>query len=297
NIMDMATTSADYSNRANEHLAFSFLTEEVTSRYAIGALLGRGGFGAVFAGVRIADSREVAVKVFKKDPYFGMMTMPGETGVLPIEVGLMELVSKPFGSPYVLELLEWFEIPNFIVLILERPSPCVDLADFCEHYNGKLPEALARDIMLQLVQAAYHCYNCGVFHNDIKPGNVLINTETMQIKLFDFGSGKLLKDEPYNCCTSTPVYSPPEYFKHNQYRGCPATIWSLGLVLYILVCGDIPFKSWEEMIQGYLHFPPGISKDCCKLISWCLKQNPKSRPSFRQILRHRWFRAGQCRVQ
>lgn len=49
----------DYSNRAKEHLAFSFLTEEVTSRYAIGALLGRGGFGAVFAGVRKADAREV----------------------------------------------------------------------------------------------------------------------------------------------------------------------------------------------------------------------------------------------
>ncbi|XP_053337567.1 serine/threonine-protein kinase pim-2-like, partial [Clarias gariepinus] len=185
---------------------------------------------------------------------------PGETGVLPIEVGLMELVSKPFRSPYVLELLEWFEIPNFIVLILERPSPCVDLLGFCDFYNGKLPEALARDIMLQLVRAAYHCYNCGVFHNDIKPENVLINTLTMQIKLIDFGSGKLLNDEPYNYCTSTPVYSPPEYYTQKQYMGCHATIWFLGVVLFQMVCGDIPFKSSTEIIQGHLHFPPVISK-------------------------------------
>lgn len=112
----------------------------------------------------------------------------------------MELVSKPFHSPHVLELLEWFAIPNFTVLILERPSPCMDLLDFCELYGGKLPEPLAQDIMRQVVKAARHCCDQGVFHNDIKPENILINIETMQVKLIDFGCGDLLQDTPYEYC-------------------------------------------------------------------------------------------------
>lgn len=112
----------------------------------------------------------------------------------------MEMVSEPLRSPYVLELLQWFEIPNYIVLILERPHPCMDLLEFCEVRSGKLPEPLARDLILQMVQAARHCCDSGVFHNDIKPGNALINTETLQVKLIDFGGGDLLKTTPYTYC-------------------------------------------------------------------------------------------------
>lgn len=112
----------------------------------------------------------------------------------------MKMTSKTFRSPYVLELLEWFLISKYVVLILERPRLCMDLLEYCKLHGGKLPEPLAQYIMKQMVQAAHHCCDCGVFHNDIKPENILINMETLQVKLIDFGSGDLLKDTPYNYC-------------------------------------------------------------------------------------------------
>ncbi|XP_053354159.1 serine/threonine-protein kinase pim-1-like [Clarias gariepinus] len=292
-----AAPEDDYHSRVQEHWAFSIITKEVTARYTIGALLGQGGCGAVYAGVRKADNKEVAVKFCANDAFGEMMTIPEDSRVVPIEVGLMELVSKPVRSPYVLELLEWLEIPNYNVLILERPSPCMNLVQFCELHKGKLPEPVARDIILQVIKAARHSCDCGVFHNDIKPGNILINTKTLQIKLIDFGSGELLKDTPYKYCPGTPDYNPPEWYLCREYMARSKTIWSLGVMLYEIVCGEVPFKSSEEIIVGLLHFPAGVSEDCCKLISWCLEQNPKSRPNFRQILGHRWIMAEKSYIQ
>ncbi|XP_058258454.1 serine/threonine-protein kinase pim-1-like [Hemibagrus wyckioides] len=209
--------------------------------------------------------------------------------MIPVEVGLMQMVSKPVCSPYVLELLEWFQIPDYMVLILEKPSPCMDLLKFCELHGGKLPEPLVRDIMFQLVQAVRHCFDCGVFHNDVKPGNILINLQTLQIKLIDFGCGDLDKGTPYTVCPGTLEYFPPEWFRHRKYMSRPATIWTLGIVLFQLLCGDVPFLSSNETAAAELHIPPGLSEDCCKLISWCLKPEPKSRPNFKQMLKHRWL--------
>ncbi|KAF5897318.1 aurora kinase-like isoform X1, partial [Clarias magur] len=295
--LGVPAASGHFQSRVREHWAFSSITKEVTARYTIGALLGQGRYSAVYAGVRKADNREVAVKFCINNAFSGMMTMPDDSRVVPIEVGLMELVSKPVSSPYVLELLEWFEIPKYNVLILERPSPCMNLVQFCELHKGKLPEAMTRDIILQVIVAARHCCDCGVFHNDINPGNILINTETLQIKLIDFGSGDLLKDTPYKYRSRTPDYNAPEWYLCREYMARPKTIWSLGVILYEIVCGEVPFKSSEEIVEGHLHFPPGLSEDCCKLISWCLEQNPKSRPNFRQIFGHRWFMAKKSYIQ
>ncbi|KAM9483091.1 uncharacterized protein Hap1MRO34_008131 isoform 2-T2 [Clarias gariepinus] len=295
--LDMPAASGHYQSRVREHWAFTFITKEVTARYTIGALLGQGRCSAVYAGVCKTDNREVAVKFCINNAFSGMMTMPEDSRVVPIEVGLMELVSKPVRCPYVLELLEWFEIPKYNVLILERPSPCMNLVQFCQLHKGKLPEPVARDIILQVIVAARHCCDCGVFHNDIKPGNILINTETLQIKLIDFGSGDLLKDTPYKYRSRTPDYNPPEWYLCREYMARSKIVWSLGVMLYEIVCGEVPFKSSEEIIVGHLHFPAGVSEDFCKLISWCLEQNPKSRPNFRQILGHRWFMAEKSYIQ
>lgn len=109
----------------------------------------------------------------------------------------MKMVCEPPRCSNIVELLEWFETPEHIALVMERPSPCMDLRKFTKSQGGRLTEDQVRDIMLQVVGALQHCTDRGVLHRDVKCENLLINTDTLEVKLIDFGCGNLLKNRPY----------------------------------------------------------------------------------------------------
>ncbi|XP_058273184.1 serine/threonine-protein kinase pim-1-like [Hemibagrus wyckioides] len=266
--------------------------DEFDSRYTMGEMLGRGGFGSVYAGVRKADGKKVAIKFVLKYFATDFLTIPGETDSLPMEVALMKMVSTPTRCDNVVELLDWFETSESFIMVLERPDPCMDLAQFKRNNNRRVPESVARKVMRQVVQATRHCSDRGVFHSDIKCANILINPDTLEVKLIDFGCGNLLTDEPFMSYAGTPYYWPPEWVLDRKYFVVPATIWSLGLVLFDLVCGTLPFNSDEEITKGCLKFAPDVSTECRGLIKWCLDKEPEGRPSFDGILRHDWFKEG-----
>ncbi|XP_062863401.1 serine/threonine-protein kinase pim-1-like isoform X2 [Trichomycterus rosablanca] len=256
-------------------------------QYNVGKLLGKGGFGCVYAGVRRTDGKQVAIKYVMKNTCDTFITIPGDTNRLPVEVALMLMVSNPPRCEHVLELLEWFDTPEYYVLILERPDPCMDLLQY--RGNGPLSEPLAQVIMWQVVLAARHCCDRGVLHRDIKEENLLINWERLEVKLIDFGCGELLKSTPYKTYSGTMLYIPPEWITEGQYHGCPATVWSLGILLFVLVCGDMPFWNEWEIAKRPLFFTPGVSEACRHLISSCLMKDPNKRPSLEEILEHHWF--------
>lgn len=85
-------------------------------------------------------------------------------------------------------MLDWFEANNEFVLVLERQTNMMDLFDYNSRL-GPLPEASARIVYQQLAEAILHCHDRGVVHRDLKEENVLINKETFQVKLIDFGCG------------------------------------------------------------------------------------------------------------
>lgn len=93
--------------------------------------------------------------------------------------------------------MDWIDMPDYLVLVLERPDPCKDLREFVNLYSSCLTEAQTRDIMRQVVQAARQCAARGVLHHDISPENLLISIYTLQVKRIDFGCGELLVDTPY----------------------------------------------------------------------------------------------------
>ncbi|XP_058241458.1 uncharacterized protein LOC131350349 [Hemibagrus wyckioides] len=263
--------------------------EVFESLYTPGELLGEGGFGSVCAGVRNADGKQVAIKYVGKEMNEAFITIPGETNSLPLEVALMQMVSKPYCHENVLELIEWFEMSDCFILILERPIPCTDLRKFLKGHKGRLSESLAKHIMRQVVQAARHCSECGVLHRDIKPENILINTDTHQLKLIDFGCGDLLQDTPYRYYAGTRAYFPPEWICEGEYMGDHATVWSLGVLLFDMVCGELPFWCEKDIVARDLHFANDLSEGCRDLIQWCLELYPHWRPTYEQILSHQWF--------
>ncbi|XP_029537547.1 serine/threonine-protein kinase pim-3-like [Oncorhynchus nerka] len=257
--------------------------------YVKGPLLGKGGYGSVYAGTRKSDGMLVAIKYVSKAQAEEELDIPGQEGPLPLEVALMKQVNVAPQCPYIMQLLEWFDQPSRYIMVLERPEPCQDLIAFCQDRGGTMSEGLARQVMVQLLRALNHCSERGVLHRDIKPENLLIQTDSQHVKLFDFGCGDLLKNTAYKDFAGTLEYTPPEWFLHRQYLAGPATVWSVGITLYNLICGFLPFSTIRETIKGRVRFTKGLSPECRQLIRWCLSTKAVDRPTMEQIQLHPWL--------
>uniref|UniRef100_A0A8U8BF51 Serine/threonine-protein kinase 1 n=1 Tax=Geospiza parvula TaxID=87175 RepID=A0A8U8BF51_GEOPR len=236
-------------------------------QYRLGSLLGRGGFGSVFAATRLSDGAPVAIKRVPRNRvrHWGELVSDA-----PLEIVLLAKVST--GFPGVVQLLEWLVFPNDIVMVLERPERCQDL----QHFIGArrfLPEEEARGLFRQVLEAVRHCTSCGVLHRDIKPENILVDLATGQAKLIDFGCGTYLQDTVYTHFAGTRSYSPPEWTHFGWYYGKPATIWSLGILLHQMVCGEHPFRrgqniSWDHQLSLPQRLSQGGSSSLAPHMPW-----------------------------
>uniref|UniRef100_A0A8C4SKF6 non-specific serine/threonine protein kinase n=1 Tax=Erpetoichthys calabaricus TaxID=27687 RepID=A0A8C4SKF6_ERPCA len=196
---------------------------------------------------------------------------------------------RPPACPAVIQLLDWVITQSCVFLVMERPDPCMDLFDFMWERGQCLTEPIAGSIFRQVVQAVHHCQSRGVLHRDIKPENILVETSTQQTKLIDFGSFEFME---LTFFAGTHFYAPPEWCLKKSYEAEPATVWSLGVLLFEMLCGQVPFKRKEEVIRcnviytSFL-FPP----ECASLIKKCLSRSPKERPTLEEILMHPWVYA------
>ncbi len=241
----------------NVLLIFFFLllavADPLHARYLIAHKLASGGFGDVYAGVRKKDGMPVALKVVPKKRMREMNTVDGK---LPLEVYLLRRVAKVKN---VIHMLEYFIHNEQLVIVLERPEHCCDLYDFISERTGGLDERLARDFFKQILQILKDVHACGVLHRDIKDENFLVDMRTGQLYLIDFGSGAVLHDGIYTDFEGTSCYAAPEWVTCRRYFGLPQTVWSLGILLYDLVCGDIPFSDDLAIIKCQPQFPNHLS--------------------------------------
>uniref|UniRef100_A0A8U7P8B7 non-specific serine/threonine protein kinase n=1 Tax=Corvus moneduloides TaxID=1196302 RepID=A0A8U7P8B7_CORMO len=145
---------------------------------------------------------------------------------------------------------------------MERPEHSEDLLHFIRA-RGFLSEEVARELFRQVLEAVRHCTSCGVLHRDLKPENILVDLATGQAKLIDFGCGTHLQDTAYTRFAGTPSYSPPEWNHFGWYYGEAATVWSLGIVLHQMVCGQHPFPKGRNISWGQLSLPQRLSQGGC----------------------------------
>ncbi|XP_056619336.1 uncharacterized protein LOC130433469 isoform X2 [Triplophysa dalaica] len=262
------------------------------NQYEIGKMLGEGGFGKVYEGTRVQDGLKVAVKIVWKNEYVinDYIDIPGYPVLLPREVGLQMLACEGTYVPSIIQLLDWEDRLDHYVMVLERPSPCEDVLSFMNHSGGKLDENTAQVILGQATEAAEICCMRGVFHRDIKVENILINPNTMEVKLIDFGCGALFKNSDYTDFMGTDVYLCPEFFLTGEYYAKPATVYSLGVLLFVMLCGKFPRIDDLDQIHERRWCKEGLTIECCRLVEDCLQRNPEKRIQLEEIFEHKWFK-------
>ena len=261
----------------------------LVEHYSLEGVLGRGGFGTVRAGVRRTDGLAVAVKEVSLESVLSSSSLEG--GV-PLEVRLLEAVED---VPGVIRLLDYFATADTFYIVMERVEGC-DLFDLiCE--RGPLEEWLARDLFIQVVESVAVCLERGVLHGDLKDENILVSEVEgrWRARLLDFGSGRWYSASTvYSQYEGTRVYSPPEWLACRSYRGEALTVWSLGVLLYDMLCGDIPFETDSEILSGRPVWweEVGVSSLARHLVEGCLSREPDHRLGLQEVRRHPWLTKG-----
>lgn len=238
-------------------------------------LLGIGGEGKVFGGIRKQDNIDVAIKELNKQNISHWEILDGH--FVPMEIYLLDKVRDVQG---VVHLLDFYKESKKFLIVMERPSNSQSLFQYMNEHNY-LSESHARIFFKQIVMTIIDIQKCGVAHRDVKCDNILVNVETNELKLIDFGVGVPLDQDVGETFRAT--YAPPEFEECYEYYGIPATVWTLGIVLHKMVCGFNPFGEIEPLL------PLQLSMAVKDLLKKCLSDNPHDRPSLNDILSHPWM--------
>jgi len=247
--------------------------------------LGGGSYGEVFPGVNIDDMDTYAIK----------QTSIKNKLMFENECEALVLLKNADGILQMKENIEENEYLYIITEILKNG----EAYKFIE-LTGPFNEKLARTYFRQIVYAINECHSRNIIHRDIKGENILFD-DNFNSKLIDFGLAKILNENEYYVEgeTGSPNYMAPEIFTEAEYDGYKADIWALGILLFFLVIGDIPFNRAEMTNKNFYKFRihsnkfwnnrVEMSDELKILLQLILNINPIERISLNEIMENEWF--------
>ncbi|XP_008533924.2 NUAK family SNF1-like kinase 2 isoform X1 [Equus przewalskii] len=255
-------------------------------RYEFLETLGKGTYGKVKK-ARESAGRLVAVKSIRKD------RIKDEQDLMHIRREI-EIMSS-LNHPHIIAIHEVFESSSKIVIVMEYASRG-DLYDYVSE-RQRLGERDARHFFRQIVSAVHYCHQNGVVHRDLKLENILLDANG-NIKIADFGLSNLYHQGKFlQTFCGSPLYASPEIVNGKPYTGPEVDSWSLGVLLYILVHGAMPFdgqdhKTLVKQISNGAYREPPKPSDACGLIRWLLMVNPTRRATLEDVASHWWVNWG-----
>ncbi|XP_052327281.1 MAP/microtubule affinity-regulating kinase 3-like isoform X3 [Oncorhynchus keta] len=262
--------------------------------YRLLKTIGKGNFAKVKLARHILTGREVAIKIIDKT-----QLNPTSLQKLFREVRIMKILNHP----NIVKLFEVIETEKTLYLVMEYASGG-EVFDYLVAH-GRMKEKEARAKFRQIVSAVQYCHQKHIVHRDLKAENLLLDAD-MNIKIADFGfSNEFVMGSKLDTFCGSPPYAAPELFQGKKYDGPEVDVWSLGVILYTLVSGSLPFDGQnlkelrERVLRGKYRIPFYMSTDCENLLKRFLVLNPSKRGTLEvreegqnQIMKDRWINAG-----
>ncbi|KAJ3613200.1 hypothetical protein NHX12_019452 [Muraenolepis orangiensis] len=248
--------------------------------YRLLKTIGKGNFAKVKLARHILTGREVAIKIIDKT-----QLNPNSLQKLFREVRIMKILNHP----NIVKLFEVIETDRTLYLIMEYASGG-EVFDYLVAH-GRMKEKEARAKFRQIVSAVQYCHQKHIVHRDLKAENLLLDAD-MNIKIADFGfSNEFTMGNKLDTFCGSPPYAAPELFQGKKYDGPEVDVWSLGVILYTLVSGSLPFDGQnlkelrERVLRGKYRIPFYMSTDCENLLKRFLVLNPSKRGTLEDHLK------------
>ena len=262
---------------------------DIICEFIIKDKLGEGAFGAVHLGINKQTEENVAIKILEKskiNKYKGKVRLEREIEILkklkhPNIVQFYCVIETSMKIFLIEEYIKGKELFQYIVL------------------KKKLSEEEACFYFQQIISGIEYLQKLKIAHRDIKSENILIEQYTNNIKIIDFGLSNSFDDKQnglLNTACGSPCYAAPEMLDGKMYHGSTVDIWSVGVVLFSMICGYLPFheesnkEMYKKIIAGKYNIPSHVSKLGRELIHSLLNTNPKKRIKIQQIKKHSWIK-------
>ncbi|TPX33615.1 hypothetical protein SmJEL517_g03556 [Synchytrium microbalum] len=313
--------------RTHATLGSSLSVEVLLRDYAVKQTIGQGAFSKVKLGVHNETKQKVAIKIIDKAYYEKQITQGStqsskkskESEEKQIKVpknkrlaghaktrgdsGLLreiELMMRVNDHPNIIRLYRVIDTVSTTFVVMQCATKG-ELIETIASKGGKLKEPEARQYFRQILSAIDHCHQAGVTHRDLKLENILLDDDG-NVRVADFGLGRsfnergLYEVEPYlGTFCGTPVYAGPELILHRAYQGSKADVWAMGVVLYAMVAGNMPFASptlaglYEAIVHGVWSKPKDISESLLDLLQSMFIVNAENRIDVEGIMKHKWI--------
>nr|CAB3266433.1 SNF-related serine/threonine-protein kinase-like [Phallusia mammillata] len=259
---------------------------KIAESYELKKTLGRGHFAVVKLAHHVFSGEKVAVKVIDKTKMDRI-----SADHLHHEVTCMKLVQHP----NVVRLYQVIETSTKLYLILELGDGG-DMFDYIMRHDKGLHEDQAKEYFAQIVSAIAYCHKLHVVHRDLKPENVVFFESQGLVKLTDFGfSNHYRPGEKLSTSCGSLAYSAPEILLGEEYDAPAVDVWSLGVILYMLVCGVAPFNEANDsetlinIMDCRYTVLDHVSEQCEDLIKRMIIREPSHRMSLDDIVNHPWL--------
>ena len=259
----------------------------LSDRYILRDTIGEGGFSVVWKAFDIVKKKNVAIKIIQ-------LKNDRTKKLIRDEIKILSLLKNPF----IVEFYDFIEDreTDYAYIVMEYIKGS-NLNELIGKFPTGICESDAKKYFWQMVDALRYLHSNNICHRDIKAHNFIVTKEN-DIKLIDFGLSKILQDGQDFCNTKcgTVAYFSPERIINQNYSFA-ADVWSLGVLLFALVDGNLPFSqgNQKQLTLRIMHAEPSYDKqkfspELIDLLKKMLRKEPKKRITLQEVVMHPWLK-------